>query len=136
MRNLKNWLVVVMLISTSIIFGQTKLTGKVVDDTNQPLPGASIILKGATTGVSTDFDGNFTFETSVSNGTILVSFVGFEAKSLTFSKSTNFGSIALKPSAESLEEIVITQTSFAIQRKTPVAVSTISASVIVVKLVI
>lgn len=123
-----------MLISTSIIFGQTKLTGKVVDDTNQPLPGASIILKGATTGVSTDFDGNFTFETSVSNGTILVSFVGFEAKSLTFSKSTNFGSIALKPSAESLEEIVITQTSFAIQRKTPVAVSTISASVIENKL--
>ncbi|SFS49486.1 Outer membrane receptor proteins, mostly Fe transport [Lutibacter maritimus] len=124
----------VMLFSTAVIFAQTKLTGKVVDETNQPLPGASIILKGATSGVSTDFDGNFIFETSVSNGTILVSFVGYEAKSFTFSKSVNFGTIALKPSAESLEEIVITATSFAIERKTPVAVSTIKADVIENKL--
>lgn len=123
-----------MLFSTAVIFAQTKLTGKVVDETNQPLPGASIILKGATSGVSTDFDGNFIFETSVSNGTILVSFVGYEAKSFTFSKSVNFGTIALKPSAESLEEIVITATSFAIERKTPVAVSTIKADVIENKL--
>ena len=114
-----------MLFSTAVIFAQTKLTGKVVDETNQPLPGASVILKGATSGASTDFDGNFTFETSVSNGTILVSFVGYETKSFTFTKSTNFGTIGLKPSAESLEEIVITATSFAIERKTPVAVSTI-----------
>jgi outer membrane receptor protein involved in Fe transport len=134
MRNFKNWLVMVMLFSTAVIFAQTKLTGKVVDETNQPLPGASIILKGATSGVSTDFDGNFIFETSVSNGTILVSFVGYEAKSFTFSKSVNFGTIALKPSAESLEEIVITATSFAIERKTPVAVSTIKADVIENKL--
>ena len=114
MKNFKNWLVVVMLISTSIIFGQTKLTGKVVDETNQPLPGASIVLKGAASGASSDFDGNFTFETAVSNGTVLVSFVGYETKSLTFNGNTNFGAIALKPSAESLDEIVITATSFAI----------------------
>ena len=123
-----------MLISTSIIFGQTKLTGKVVDETNQPLPGASIVLKGAASGASSDFDGNFTFETAVSNGTVLVSFVGYETKSLTFNGNTNFGAIALKPSAESLDEIVITATSFAIERKTPVAVSTIKADVIENKL--
>jgi outer membrane receptor protein involved in Fe transport len=134
MRNFKNWLVMVMLLSTAIIYGQTKLTGKVVDETNQPLPGASVILKGATSGASTDFDGNFTFETSASKGSILVSFVGYETKTLTFSSNTNFGTIALKPSAESLEEIVITATSFAIERKTPVAVSTIKATVIENKL--
>ena len=134
MRNLKNWLVVVMLISTSIIFGQTKLTGKIVDETNQPLPGASVVLKGATSGASSDFDGNFTFETSVSNGTVLVSFVGYETKTLTFNGSTNFGTIALNPSSESLEEIVITATSFAVDRKTPVAVSTVKADVIENKL--
>ncbi|WP_298284914.1 carboxypeptidase-like regulatory domain-containing protein [uncultured Lutibacter sp.] len=134
MRNLKNWLVVVMLISTSIIFGQTKLTGKIVDETNQPLPGASVVLKGATSGASSDFDGNFTFETSVSNGTVLVSFVGYETKTLTFNGSTNFGTIALNPSSESLEEIVITAVSFAVDRKTPVAVSTVKAEAIEVKL--
>ena len=134
MRNLKNWLVMVMLISTSIIFGQTKLTGKIVDETNQPLPSATVVLKGTQTGASSDFDGNFTFETTISNGTLLVSFVGYETKSLTFNGSKNFGSIALQPSAESLDEIVITAVSFAIDRKTPVAVSTIKADVIEHKL--
>ncbi len=134
MRNLKNWLVVVMLFSTAIIFAQTKLTGNVVDETNQPLPGATVVLQGTQTGASSDFDGNFTFETTASNGTVLVSFVGYETKSLTFNGSTDFGTIALKPSAEALDEIVITQVSFAIDRKTPVAVSTIKASVIENKL--
>jgi len=134
MRNFKNWLVVVMLISTSAIFAQTKLTGKIVDETNQPLPGATVVLQGTQTGASSDFDGNFTFETSSANGTILVSFVGYETKTLTFKGTKNFGAISLKPSAESLDEIVITATSFAIARKTPVAVSTIKADVIENKL--
>jgi outer membrane receptor protein involved in Fe transport len=134
MRNFKNWLVVVMLISTSVIFAQTKLTGKVVDETNQPLPGASIVLQGTQTGASTDFDGNFTFETTSASGTVLVSFVGYQEQSLTFSGNKNFGTITLKPSAESLDEIIITATSFAVDRKTPVAVSTVKADVIENKL--
>lgn len=134
MRNLKNWLVMVMLISTSIIFGQTKLTGKIVDETNQPLPGATVVLKGTQSGASSDFDGNFTFETSVSNGIILVSFVGYETKSITFNGSKNLGTIALNPSAEALDEIIVTAVSFAVDRKTPVAVSTVKADVIEHKL--
>jgi len=134
MRNFKNLLMVALFITTSAIFAQTKLTGKVVDETNQPLPGASIVLKGTATGVSSDFDGNFTFETTTTSGTILVSFMGYETKSVAFTGSTNLGTIALKLSSETLDEIVITQVSFAIDRKTPVAVSTIKASVIENKL--
>jgi outer membrane cobalamin receptor len=134
MRKFKNLLMVVVLCTSATIFAQTKLTGKVVDETSQPLPGASIVVKGSSTGVSTDFDGNFTLETTISNGTIVVSFVGYEAKNLTFNGSKDFGSIALNPSAESLEEIIITATSFAIDRKTPVAVSTVKADVIEHKL--
>ena len=134
MGNFKNWLVVVMLISTSIIYAQTKLSGKVVDETNQPLPGASIIVKGSSTGTTTDFDGNFSFDSSIASGTIVVSFVGYESKEVKFSGTTKLGSILLKPSAESLDEIVITATSFAIDRKTPVAVSTIRAEAIEMKL--
>jgi len=135
MRNLKNWLVVVLLVSTSIIFGQTKLTGTIVDETNQPLPGASVVLKGAASGASSDFDGKFTFETKVSNGTIAVSFVGYETQSLSFSGSKDFGTITLKPSAEALSEVVIVGVAdIAKDRKTPVAVSTIKASEIIEKL--
>jgi len=123
-----------MLISTSVIFAQTKLTGKIVDETNQPLPGASVVLQGTQSGASSDFDGNFTFETTSASGTILVSFVGYQTKSLSFNGNKDFGTIALAPSAESLDEIIITATSFAVDRKTPVAVSTIKAEAIEVKL--
>ncbi|HEY9170468.1 MAG TPA: TonB-dependent receptor [Lutibacter sp.] len=134
MKKIKNLLLVVLLISSSAIFAQTKLTGKVVDETNQPLPGASLIVKGTKTGTSTDFDGNFTLETSALSGTLQVSFIGYETTSVSFKGSANFSSIVLSPSAETLSEIVITQVSFAIDRKTPVAVSTISASLIENKL--
>ena len=124
----------VLLLTSTAIFAQTKLSGKVVDETNQPLPGASVVVEGTTTGTSTDFDGNFSFEVSNSSGAVIVSFVGYVNKTVAFNGTTNFGTIKLAPSSETLDEIVITATSFAIERKTPVAVSTIKASIIENKL--
>jgi outer membrane cobalamin receptor len=134
MKNLKSLLMAVLLLTTATVFAQTNLSGKVVDEINQPLPGATVVIQGSKIGVSTDFDGNFDFNSSISSGTLLVSFVGYESKTISFNGSGNVGTISLKPSAETLEEIVITQTSFAIDRKTPVAVSTIKADVIENKL--
>jgi len=137
MRNLKNWLVVVLLISTSIIFAQTKLTGKVVDETNQPLPGASVVVKGTKIGASSDFDGNFTLETSVASGALQVSFVGYETKSVTFKGNANLGTITLKFSSESLSEVVVVGQGvidLVKDRKTPIAASTIRAIEIQTKL--
>ena len=134
MKNLKNWLTVVLLITSVTVFSQTALSGKVVDETNQPLPGATVVIKGSKIGASTDFDGNFNFDSSIESGTLIISFIGYEAKAISFSGTKKFGTIKLTPSAESLDEIVITQTSFAIDRKTPVAVSTIKATLIENKL--
>jgi outer membrane cobalamin receptor len=134
MRKFKNLLMVVLLCTSATIFAQTKLSGKVVDETNQPLPGASVVVTGTQTGSSTDFDGNFSFESSATSGNVLVSFVGYESKTVAFKGTTSLGSISLKPSAETLDEIIITATSFAIDRKTPVAVSTIKATLIENKL--
>ncbi len=134
MRNFKNLLMAVLLLTSTAVFAQTKLSGKVVDESNQPLPGASVVVQGTSTGTSTDFDGNFSFEVSNSNGTIVVSFVGYTNKAVAFAGTTNFGTVSLAPSSETLDEIVITATSFAIDRKTPVAVSTIKADVIENKL--
>ena len=135
MRKFKNWLVVALLFSTTIMIAQTSLTGKVVDETNQPLPGASIVVKGTKTGTSTDFNGNFTLEISDTSGTIQVSFIGYEAKSIAFNGSADLGTISLAPSAQSLEEVVIVGViDVAIDRKTPVAVSTVRAEEIIEKL--
>ena len=134
MKKLKNWLTVIMLITSVTVFSQTTLSGKVVDETNQPLPGASVIVKSSKIGATTDFDGNFSFDSSVNSGTLEVSFIGYESKLIAFKGKTNFGTVSLKPSAEALDEIVITQVSFAVDRKTPVAVSTIKAALIENKL--
>jgi len=134
MKNLKSWFTLLTLLVSVSIFAQTKISGKVVDETNEPLPGATVVIQGSKVGASTDFDGNFSFDSSISSGKLVVSFVGYESVTVPFNGSMDLGAIALKPSAEALEEIVITQTSFAVDRKTPVAVSTIKADVIEEKL--
>ncbi len=135
MRKFKHLLMVVVLLTSTAIFAQTKLTGKVVDESNQPLPGASVVVKGTKTGASTDFDGNFTLEASANTGTLLVSFVGYQTKSVAFNGPANLGTISLSLSAESLDEVVILGViDIAKDRQTPVAVSTIRADEIVERL--
>ena len=54
-----------MFISTLTVFSQSKVTGTVIDgEFNQPLAGASVVVKGTTTGTATDFDGKFEITTS------------------------------------------------------------------------
>ncbi len=128
MKNFKNLLFVAVLFMSASVLGQSKITGEVVDETNQPLPGASVVVKGTTNGTSTDFDGKFTLQAGADSGTIVISFIGFQSKEVSFSSSkTNLGVIQLAEDA-SLDEIIVTATSFAIDRKTPVAVSTIKAA--------
>ncbi|QTE24174.1 TonB-dependent receptor [Polaribacter cellanae] len=132
MKHFKNLLFVALFFVTATVLGQTKLTGKVVDETNQPLPGASVMVKGTTNGTSTDFDGNFTLNANSNSGAIVVSFIGYNNKTVVFSSSkTNLGTIQLTEDADSLDEVVIVGKGvidLAGGRKTPVAVSTIKAA--------
>lgn len=63
---------------TTIIFGQTKVGGKVVDEMNEPIAYANVVLKGSKDGVITDDNGNFYFESAGNYDTLIVSFVGFD----------------------------------------------------------
>lgn len=129
MKIFKNLFLVALFFATATVFGQTKLTGKVVDETNQPLPGASVMVKGTTNGTSTDFDGKFTLTANSSSGKIVISFVGYINREVSFSSAkNNLGTFQLTEDSSVLDEIVITATSFAVDRKTPVAVSTIKAA--------
>jgi len=135
MKNFKNVLAVVLFLMGATLFAQTNLTGKVVDDSSQPLPGADVIVKGTTQGTSSDFDGNFNLETTNNSGTITISFIGFNSRTLEFNGSKDFGTVQLQASSESLDEVVIVGVAdIAKDRKTPVAVSTIKAAEIVERL--
>ena len=129
MKNFKNLLFVVMLFVSATVLGQTKITGTVVDESNQSLPGASILEKGTMNGTETDFDGKFSLNTTSNSGVLVVSFIGYKTVELSFSSTkSNVGTIQLEEGGSILDEIIITSTSFAIDRKTPVAVSTIKAA--------
>ncbi len=121
---------------TVTAFSQGPITGTVLDgDTNTPLPGATVMVKGTTNGTSTDFDGKFTINTSAESGTLVVSYIGFNSKQIAFTSTGNIGSVVLEPNAEELEGVVVTGIlDIAKDRETPVAVSTIRAAEIQEKL--
>ncbi|RLD29863.1 MAG: TonB-dependent receptor [Bacteroidetes bacterium] len=126
-------LAVAMVFSTSVM-AQSTVTGTIVDsETNTPLPGVNVIEKGTSNGVSSDFDGNFTLKTSSNDAIIVISYVGFLSQEISISGDTNLGNIQLAPDAFGLDEIHIIA-SVAVDRKTPVAVSTIRADDIELKL--
>ncbi|WP_097044815.1 TonB-dependent receptor [Flagellimonas pacifica] len=129
-------LIVALFVST-IMFSQGTVTGTVMDgDMGTPLPGASVVLQGTQNGTSTDFDGKFTIEVSEDSGTLVVSYIGFVERRISFSTYGDIGSITLNPDAEELEGVVVVGTGvidLAKERETPVAVSTITAKEIQLK---
>lgn len=85
-----------------------KIKGKVVDNTGEPLPGASITIKGTNVGSITDIDGNFQFNvTSNSKTTIVVSFVGMESKELVVIPD-KFVQVVLSQETYLLNELIVT----------------------------
>ena len=70
-----------LLLFCGLTYSQTKISGSVVDDNSQPIPGANIIVLGTATGTVTDFDGNFTLTyTQNPPFSIQASSVGFETQ--------------------------------------------------------
>ncbi|MCF8713858.1 TonB-dependent receptor [Joostella atrarenae] len=140
MKTIYNWiLTTVIALITTTAFSQGTITGSVVDGSfGGPLPGANVMVKGSTSGTSTDFDGNFTLNVTENSGTIVVSYIGFVANQVSFTLSNgsaNIGAVTLQPDAEELEGVVVTGViDIAKDRQTPVAVSTIKASEIQEKL--
>ncbi len=124
----------VLFYTSAIILGQTKLTGVILDETGLPLPGASVIVKGTSDGDSTNFDGKFSIETNENEGKIIISFIGYLDREVTFSKVGDLGKLKLAVDQNQLDEVVIMANSIAIDRKTPVAVSTLKAAEIERKL--
>ena len=136
MKNYQNLLVIVLFFVSATVFSQATLKGTIVDETG-PLPGANVLEKGTKVGTVTDFDGNFSLQVSEGEGTLVISFVGMLTKDFTFTaakgETIDLGSITLTQD-NVLDEVVLIQTSFAVDRKTPVAVSTVTAGIIEHKL--
>ena len=122
-----------MLIS-SISIAQTNIFGTIYDaDSKESLFGASIIIKGTNSGTQSSFDGTFKFTTSISGNVVIsVSYIGYLPQ--TFDVNLNggekdMGKIYLESDAIGMEQLNVIA-NVAIDRKTPVAVSSVAAEYI------
>tara|TARA_R100000935_G_scaffold14547_1_gene29144 strand:+ start:22532 stop:25861 length:3330 start_codon:yes stop_codon:yes gene_type:complete len=82
------------------------VSGTVMDTDGQPLPGANIIEKGTTNGVTADFDGNFSIDINDENAILMVSYIGYATKEISINGQTNI-TVSLVESAAGLEEVVV-----------------------------
>ncbi len=90
-----------------ITFAQEKtISGTVSDASGLPLPGATVLIKGTTSGTSTDFDGKYSISTS-QGSTLVFSFVGYTTQEIPIGASSTVN-VSMKEDAEALEEVVVT----------------------------
>lgn len=101
------------------------LKGKVVDEQNEPLPGATIIVKGSTRGVSTDLDGSFEIEVTPDE-TLVCTYLGMQDQEIKVG-SQKTAVIKLIPKTDELDEVTVV--AFGKQKKSSVigSISTITA---------
>ncbi|WP_168796422.1 TonB-dependent receptor [Flagellimonas onchidii] len=104
---------------------QLSVSGQVVDDTGEPLPGASIIEKGTTNGTQTDFDGNFSISVADENATLVISYIGFATQEVSIAGQTNI-TVTLVEDAAGLDEVVVVGYGSQSKRDLTGAVSTVS----------
>ena len=84
------------------------IKGKVFDDTNNPCPGVTVLVKGTQKGTVTDLDGLFEIKVKKDMSQVLqFSFVGMKTQEVKIGKST-FLKIILEPDSEELDEIIVT----------------------------
>ena len=125
MNVLKRFLLSFMLMLTcTILYAQTEITGTVVDETGETVIGATVMEKGTTNGTVTDFDGVFTIKVNP-GATLVFSYVGFLNVEM---PASNGMVVTMKEDALSLNEIVVT--GYTTQRKADLtgAVSVVSVT--------
>lgn len=106
MRNLKFLLSCFMLLMSVVAFAQNQVTGHVADATGEPIIGANVTVKGTTVGTITDIDGNFTLEVGSTDGTLVVSFIGYKSAEAAI-KGKSPINVILQEDTETLDEVVV-----------------------------
>ncbi|NQY06504.1 MAG: carboxypeptidase-like regulatory domain-containing protein [Flavobacteriaceae bacterium] len=98
-----------LFLVTSFCFAQnTKVSGYVVDQNEDPIPFANVLFKDSTTGTITDENGKFYIETDGNYDTIIITFIGYETKEIKLEKRVTYNlNISIIEEAAALDEVVI-----------------------------
>ena len=102
-----------MIVQFGWVVAQTRtITGTVKEvDTGQPLPGVSLLLKGTSTGTTTNDNGRFTMNLPVSDGTLVVSFIGMSSLEVPLDGRSTYD-VSLQTDTRMLTEVSVTALGF------------------------
>ncbi len=90
-----------------LTFAQEKtISGTITDGSGLPIPGVTVLVKGTSTGIASDFDGNYSIRAN-QGGTLIFSFVGYVTQEIVIGASNTIN-VTLKEDVAALEEVVIT----------------------------
>ncbi|MBU2939183.1 TonB-dependent receptor [Lacinutrix sp. C3R15] len=104
---MKQILTTIVFMISVFAFSQNKtITGTITDNSGQPLPSASIVEKGTSNGVQSDFDGVFSIEVSSETAILQISYIGFTSQEISVEGKEVF-SITLEEDLAALDEVVI-----------------------------
>mgnify|MGYP003649706207 CR=1 FL=1 len=110
-----------------LTFAQEKtISGTISDNSGLPLPGATVLVKGTSSGTSSDFDGKYSIKAN-QGATLVFSFVGYSTQEVAVGSSSTIN-VAMQEDAQALEEVVVTGTGVATsRRKVAIAVETVKS---------
>jgi TonB-linked SusC/RagA family outer membrane protein len=98
-------LTLILAFVVQLTFAQEKtISGTVSDSSGLPLPGATVLVKGTSTGTSTDFDGKYSIKANT-GATLVISFVGYTTNEIKVTSTTV--NVTLSEDAAALEEVVV-----------------------------
>jgi TonB-linked SusC/RagA family outer membrane protein len=112
--------------SAAGIYAQRTVTGTVLDDNQQPVASANVVLKGTQTGALTDSNGKFTINVPSTGGSLLISFIGFVTQEVPIGTSSVLN-VTLQTESTALSEVVVV--GYGTQRRADVtgAISSVSS---------
>lgn len=119
-------LVCLLGLTPSLLFAQTVLKGKVVDEKNLPLPGAGIKLKLSGKATATSDDGTFSISASADEKTLIVSSIGYPSQEIDIKPGVTNYNITLTPDSKNLNEVVVI--GYGTQKRRDVTGSIVSLS--------
>jgi TonB-linked SusC/RagA family outer membrane protein len=105
---------VLFLVAGVSVMAQQSVSGRVTSADGSPLPGVSVLVKGTTTGTSTDVEGRFTLSVPDNSSVLVLSFIGFTTQEITVGTQTNI-SVQMTEDTQELGEVVVT--AFGLERE-------------------
>ena len=104
----KTLLILILILSFGYSYAQTKVSGYVFDEANEPVAFATILFKGSIEGTITDENGKFYLESKKNWSQLVVSFIGYENLEIELSKKVTFNlKLIIKEETNTLNEVVI-----------------------------